>query len=59
MEELAAAEHLPGVPVDPDRNPYKLSPEGRILVQNPDNFIFITKGTPPGYKPPALGRLRK
>ncbi len=59
MEELTAAEHLPGIPIDPDGKPYELSPEGRILVQNPDNFIFVTKGTPPGYKPPAFGRLRK
>jgi tetratricopeptide (TPR) repeat protein len=50
MSELVAAEHLPGVPVDPDGNPYQLSPEGRVLVQNPDDFSFITKGTPPGYK---------
>jgi hypothetical protein len=48
---LLAAEGLPGVPVDPDGNPYQLTREGRILVENPDDFPFITKGTPPGYKP--------
>ena len=53
MNELAAAERLPGIPVDPDGNPYELTPEGRILVESPENFPFITKGTPPGYKPPA------
>lgn len=52
MSELAAAAHLPGVPVDPDGHPYKLDREGRVLVQNPDDFLFITKGTPPGYKAP-------
>jgi tetratricopeptide (TPR) repeat protein len=52
MRELAAAEHLPAVPVDPDGQPYKIDAEGRVLVQNPDDFLFITKGTPPGYKPP-------
>ena len=52
MEELAAAENLPAVPVDPDGNPYKLDAEGRVLVQNPDDFSFITQGIPPGYKPP-------
>ena len=51
MSELVVAEHLPGVPVDPDGNPYKLTPQGRILVENPDDFPFITKGMPPGYKP--------
>lgn len=52
MAELAAAEGLPGIPVDPDGNAYRLSPEGRVLVENPDDFPFITQGTPPGYKPP-------
>jgi hypothetical protein len=53
MEELAAAEHLRGVPADPDGNPYKLTREGRVLVDKPDEFPFITKGTPQGYKPSA------
>ncbi len=56
MQELAAAEHLPAVPVDPDGNPYVMSPEGRVLVENPESFLFITQGLPPGYKP--SGRLR-
>jgi len=53
MSELATAEHLPGIPVDPDGEAYQLAAEGRILVQHPENFPFITKGTPPGYKPAA------
>lgn len=53
MAELAVAEHLPGIPVDPDGIPYKLTPEGRVLVETPENFPFITKGMPPGYKPAA------
>lgn len=52
IAELAVAEHWPGIPIDPDGNPYQLSSVGRILVQNPDNFSFITKGMPPGYKAP-------
>ena len=51
MWELAAAEHWRGVPVDPDGAPYELSLDGQVLVANPDDFPFITKGTPPGYKP--------
>jgi len=51
LSELVVAEHLRGLPVDPDGNPYKLTPQGQVLVQNPDDFLFITKGTPPGYKP--------
>ena len=51
MSELALAEGLKGIPVDPDGNPYKLNSEGRILVEHPDDFPFINKGVPPGYKP--------
>ena len=50
--ELNAAGLLLGVPLDPDGDPYKLMPDGRIEVAKPDNFPFITKGLPPGYTPP-------
>ncbi|MFY9948638.1 MAG: tetratricopeptide repeat protein [Candidatus Sulfotelmatobacter sp.] len=49
MAELAAAEHLPGIPVDPDGHPYKLTSEGRVEVRVPDDFPFATKGLPPGF----------
>jgi len=49
--ELANAEGLPGIPLDPDRHPYKLTPEGRVEVRVPDDFPFATRGLPPGYKP--------
>ena len=52
MPELVIAEHLPGFPVDPDGNPYQLTLDGQVQVQNPDDFPFITKGLPPAYKPP-------
>jgi hypothetical protein len=52
MSELVIAEHLPGFPVDPDGNPYQLTLDGQVQVQNPDDFPFITKGLPPAYKPP-------
>jgi tetratricopeptide (TPR) repeat protein len=51
MAELAAAEHLPGIPVDPDGRPYKLTPEGRVELRVPDDFPFATWGLPPGFKP--------
>jgi tetratricopeptide (TPR) repeat protein len=57
MQELVEGEHLPGIPSDPDGNAYQLDHEGRILVQNPDDFPFITKGMPPGYKPSALPKF--
>lgn len=51
MSELVTAEGLPGIPVDPDQHPYKLTPEGRVELRVPDDFPFATKGLPPGYKP--------
>jgi hypothetical protein len=57
MAELAASEHLPGIPADPDGNAYQLTPEGRIQLEKPDDFPFVTKGLPPGYKPSALPKF--
>jgi tetratricopeptide (TPR) repeat protein len=57
MAELIAAEHLPGIPVDPDGHPYQMTPEGRIQVQNPDDFPFITNGLPSGYKREGLPKF--
>jgi len=51
IAELVTAEGSPGVPVDPDGHPYKLTPEGRVEVRVPDDFPFATKGLPPGFKP--------
>jgi hypothetical protein len=50
MYELAAAEGWRGLPADPDGHPYKLDKEGRVLVEHPHDFAFITRGVPPGYK---------
>jgi|SRR5579862_933398 len=49
--EVVAAERLPGIPLDPDGNPYELSADGQVQVQDPDDFPFLTKGVPPDYKP--------
>jgi tetratricopeptide (TPR) repeat protein len=51
IAELATAEHLPGIPLDPDSHPYKITPEGRVEVRVPDDFPFATRGLPPGYQP--------
>ena len=50
--ELAFAEHLPAVPLDPMGNPYILTLDGRIEVSKPQELPFITKGIPAGYKAP-------
>lgn len=51
MAELLAAEHVSGVPVDPDGHAYKLTPEGRVEVKIPNDFPFATRGLPPGFTP--------
>jgi tetratricopeptide (TPR) repeat protein len=51
LSELVSGERLPGIPVDPDGHPYKLTPEGRVEVRVPDDFPFATMGLPPGHKP--------
>ena len=48
---LIGAGLLRGVPVDPDGNPYKLLPDGRIELRHPEDFSVAEKGLPPGYKP--------
>jgi hypothetical protein len=50
--ELQKAGVLRGTPTDPLGNVYKLTPDGRIEVRDPDHLPFIEKGTPPGYVAP-------
>jgi tetratricopeptide (TPR) repeat protein len=57
MEELAIAENLSGVTADPDGDDYQLTPAGRIQIAKPEDFPFVTKGLPPGYKPTALPKF--
>jgi len=39
------------VPIDPTRKPYRLAAEGRVLVQVPEDFPFITQGLAEPSKP--------
>lgn len=52
LTDLAAAGLLKGVPVDPLGQPYKLMPDGRVELGDPEDLPFVQKGLPPGYKPP-------
>lgn len=45
--EMVTAGYLRGVPLDPTRRAYRLGPDGRVLVQVPEDFPFITQGLPP------------
>jgi tetratricopeptide (TPR) repeat protein len=51
--QMISAGILRGIPLDPAGQPYKLTPEGRIEVANPDDIPFVTQGLPIGYKPPS------
>lgn len=42
--EMVAGGYLRGVPVDPTRKPFRLMPDGGVLVQVPEDFPFITQG---------------
>jgi tetratricopeptide (TPR) repeat protein len=52
MGDLERAGFIHGKPTDPKGRPYKLMPDGRIEVQDPESILFITKGLPPGVAPP-------
>lgn len=49
--QLVSAGYLRQIPVDPRGHPYKLRPDGRVEVQDPDALPFIKQGLPPDYKP--------
>ena len=51
FDVLIGAGMLRGVPVDPDGKPYRLLADGRIELRSPEDFPFVVKGLPPGYKP--------
>jgi tetratricopeptide (TPR) repeat protein len=57
-QQLIAAGYIGGVPADPTGAAYRLIPDGRVEVQDPDKLPFIQKGLPPGrqglqYNPKA------
>lgn len=49
--ELVSAGYLKRIPIDPVGHLYKLRPDGRIEVQDPDALPFIRQGLPSGYQP--------
>ena len=57
IADLERAGFIHGTPVDPKGRPYKLMPDGRIEVRDPENLYFITKGLPPGAEPPQPPRV--
>jgi tetratricopeptide (TPR) repeat protein len=56
MHDLEHAGFFHGTPVDPTGRSYKLMPDGRIEVDEPERILFITKGLPPGMASPQPKR---
>ncbi len=52
MHDLERVGLIRGTPLDPTGRPYKLMPDGRIEVEEPERILFITKGLPPGMSSP-------
>jgi tetratricopeptide (TPR) repeat protein len=52
MSDLARAGLIRAPALDPSEHPYRLMADGRIEVQDPKKFFFVTKGLPPGAAPP-------
>ncbi len=55
--DLQTAGILRGTPADPLGHPYKLAADGNVLVRDPDDLPFLTKGLPPGYTPPLAPKI--
>jgi hypothetical protein len=56
MVEMVRAGLLPGVPLDPLGNPYKLAYQGKVVVDDPESLPFIQKGLPEGYSTVTVPR---
>jgi hypothetical protein len=57
FSDLEAAGLLRGTAADPLGHPYRLMPDGHVVVRVPDDLPFLKKGIPPGYVPPIKPRL--
>jgi hypothetical protein len=47
-QDLIAMKWLRGVPTDPSGTAYVLTPDGHVVVQDPQKFPFIQRGIPAG-----------
>jgi tetratricopeptide (TPR) repeat protein len=57
FSELEAAGLLRGTAADPLGHPYRLMPDGHVVVRVPDDLPFLKKGIPPEYVPPQKPKL--
>ena len=52
MGDLERVGFIRGTPLDPNGHAYKLMPDGRVEVQDPESILYITRGLPPGMESP-------
>jgi tetratricopeptide (TPR) repeat protein len=52
MHDLERIGFIRGTPLDPNGHAYKVTPDGRVEVQDPESILYITKGLPPGMESP-------
>jgi len=57
FSDLEAAGLLRGTAGDPLGHPYRLMPDGHVVVRVPDDLPFLRKGIPPGFVPPIKPKL--
>jgi len=57
FSDLEAAGLLRGTAADPLGRPYRLMPDGHVVVRVPDDLPFLKKGIPPEYVPPQKPKL--
>ena len=50
--DLERAGFIRGTPLDPNGHAYKLMPDGRVEVEDPESILYITRGLPPGMESP-------
>ncbi len=58
MGDIEHAGFIHGIPTDQKGHPYKLMPDGRIEVEDPQKIFFITKGLPPGAQSPQPPQMK-
>jgi hypothetical protein len=52
MGDLERVGFIHGTPLDPNGRAYKVMPDGRVEVQDPESILYITRGLPPGMESP-------
>jgi hypothetical protein len=59
MSDLERAGFIHGTPLDPNGHAYKLMPDGRVEVRDPESILYITRGLPPGMASPMPKQVTK